>query len=61
MNANPYERFGAWYFHDELGDEYGPFKTEAKAEKELKAYAKWLEHGPTLWQRVWWPIKGFFR
>lgn len=46
-----------WYYHDETGDWTGPFKSEKRALKELLGYAHWLEHGPTHWQRIWWPVK----
>ena len=54
---NPYERNDAWYFYDETGDEHGPYSSEKKALKNLLAYCYFLDHGPTLWQRVWWPIR----
>ena len=55
--ANPYVRNGMYYFYDETMDEHGPFKSIDKAYKELRNYNYWLEHGPTLWQRVWWSFR----
>lgn len=53
---NPYERDGKWFFYDEMGCEYGPYKSQQKAARELKSYCRWLDKGPTRWQRFWWPI-----
>lgn len=48
---NPYSRMDQWYFYDETGDEYGPFRSERKATRELAKYLYWLDNGPTPWQR----------
>lgn len=49
-----------WYFYDETGDDMGPYPSETRARKMLEAYCYWLDHGPTMWQSIWWPIKRFF-
>ena len=56
---NPYQKptDGQWYWHDETGDEYGPYRRQRKAEKGLAEYIYWLDYGPTRWQRFWWPIR----
>jgi hypothetical protein len=38
--ANPYERDGKWWFYDETGCEYGPYRDEATASLELKHYCE---------------------
>lgn len=50
----------AYFWYDEIGDVQGPFSTYKKAKKARDAYAYWLDHGPTLWQRFWWPIRWGF-
>lgn len=60
--ANPYrlaqdDGTYRWYFRDETGDPYGPYPSEARAKKELEAYCRFLDHGPTRWQRIWWPTR----
>lgn len=62
MSPNPYRKpDGSWWFHDETGDEYGPFKTDAKAAKGLLKYCIWLDKGPSRWQMIWWPTKRFLK
>ena len=56
-----YCRDGKWFFSDESYDEHGPYKNRTAAEKDLKAYCYWLDHGPTLWQHLWWPSKRAFK
>ena len=58
-NGKPYysDFHDAYFFYDEIGDTMGPYPTYNKAVKEMKAYAYWLDHGPTLWQRIWWPVR----
>lgn len=52
---------GLWYFSDETwSEEYGPYKTREKAQKSLDKYVYWLDHGPTRWQKFWWPIIRWF-
>ena len=60
-SPNPYQRGDFWYFHDETDDEYGPYSSQQKALHELLRYCHWLDHGPTIWQRVWWAVKGWFK
>lgn len=60
-SPNPYTRNGKWFFYDETGDEYGPFPSERKATRELLRYCHYLNYGPTLWQRIFWPIKELLR
>lgn len=61
MDDRPYfsEFHQAWFFYDETGDIMGPFPSYKRAMKEYKAYCHWLNHGPTLWQRLWWPVQDF--
>jgi hypothetical protein len=33
----------SWYFLDAVKQPYGPFKSEEKAEAELKRYVQWLQ------------------
>lgn len=58
-NLEPYysEFHDAWFFYDETGDTMGPYKTQKEAQKQMDAYGYWITHGPTLWQRFWWPIR----
>lgn len=46
-----------WFFVDETGDEYGPYRSERSARKHLKRYCHWLTNGPTWWQAKWWPLR----
>lgn len=50
-----------WFFYDETGDEHGPYRTRRCAERELARYCRWLDSGPTRWQKIWWPVKRFAR
>lgn len=69
MRKNPYEENGKWWFYDETGDVHGPYRSEARANRNLTAYCCWLDKGPTRWQRIWWPavyrtksaLRGFHR
>ena len=51
------EFHNAYFFYDEIGDPMGPYPSYKKALKEQERYAHWLNHGPTLWQLLWWPIR----
>lgn len=46
-----------WFFYDETGDSMGPYKTQRQAQKAMDDYGYFLNHGPTRWQRFWWPIR----
>lgn len=50
-----------WFFFDETGDEHGPYNSLRRATRELMKHCYWLEHGPTRWQRIWWPVKKFIK
>lgn len=56
MGDQPYERNGSWWFNDGV-DEFGPYITQVRAEKDIKRYCYYLDHGPTKWQKFWWPIR----
>lgn len=59
--ANPFEHAGHWYWLDETGEVSRAFKTQRAALRDLLNYLDWLDNGPNLWQRIWWPLKEFFR
>lgn len=47
-----------WRWFDEAGlDHEKVYASQSAALKDLLAYAHFLDHGPTLWQRVWWPAR----
>lgn len=46
------QKSDGWYWYDETGDEHGPYNTRELVEKQIKDYCKYLENGPTLWQRI---------
>lgn len=47
-----------WKWYDETGGECErTYRSRHAAYKDLMRYCYWLEHGPTLWQRMWWPLR----
>lgn len=54
---NPFRMGDNWYWLDETGAWSKPHKSQRAALTDLLRYMKWLEEGPTLWQRSWWPIR----
>lgn len=47
-----------WKWYDETGNECEKlYKSQEAALRDMLNYIYWLNHGPTLWQRVWWPIR----
>lgn len=61
---NPYPEYDAagalkgWRWLDETGaasDKLYP--SQAAALKDLMGYINFLNNGPNLWQRMWWPIR----
>jgi len=59
--VNPYHFAGKWYWYDETYDIHGPYKSQHLALTDLLKYMYWLDHGPTVWQRIWWPIRRFLK
>ena len=64
LRQNPYpvydaaERLLGWRWIDETGgDSEKLYPTQRAALRDLLAYIDYLEHGPTFWQRMWWPIR----
>ena len=63
MQRNPFPvevagKVLGWKWYNELGDECrGVFPTQKAALKDLLRYMHWLDNGPTLWQKLWWPIR----
>lgn len=51
---NPFQHAGLWYFYDETGDTSKPYPSQRAALRALLGYMKYLEDGPTLWQRMRW-------
>lgn len=50
-----------WKFYDETWAETPLlYPTQAKALKAMLAYIHFLNHGPTLWQQIWWPVRYTF-
>ena len=49
---NPYDREATgqgWYFTNDEGYEFGPYRTQHAA---LRAALKYAAYGPTIWQRL---------
>lgn len=47
-----------WRWFAEDGREHDKlYASQTAALKDLVAYMHWLDHGPTLWERVWWPVR----
>lgn len=44
---------GGWYFTDEEGIIHGPYNSEKEANKALFRYVRWLEHGPSPLERIY--------
>jgi hypothetical protein len=42
----------AWFFYDETMEQMGPYKSFEIAKKAMDDYGYYLNHGPTLWQRI---------
>ena len=57
-SENPF-RFddGSWGWRDENDKVWGPFKSQSAALKNLLKYMYFMEHGPTVFQKLWWPIR----
>ncbi len=61
MDDTIFEQDGKFYFLDETGDYRGPYKSRRQALRRLKGYTYWLDHGPTLWQRIYWGVRSATR
>lgn len=47
-----------WKWFDETGCECEKlYKSQEAALRDCLKYVKWLNHGPTFGQRMWWPIR----
>lgn len=66
---NPFPVYGGnenqnllgWRWLDETGRASSKlYPSQAAAVKELMKYIHYLEHGPTLGQRLWWPVRYTF-
>lgn len=64
LRQNPFpvlDAFGrttGWKWRDELGDEFDKtYPTQRHALHALIKYCDFLDNGPNLWQRVWWPVR----
>lgn len=59
--VDAFDRVTGWKYLDETGcPSEKTFPNQQAALKELMAYIKWLNHGPNLWQRIWWPVRYTF-
>lgn len=61
---NPYPEYDAagrrkgWRWLDETGAPSEKlYASQLDALDDLKGYIHFLNYGPTLWQRCWWPIR----
>jgi hypothetical protein len=64
LRQNPFpvydtaNRLLGWRWYDETGCmQNRTYPTQMDALRDLMRYVRYLERGPTLWQRVWWPVR----
>lgn len=65
MSRNPYPIYATdeqsvlgWKWKDEDGCPCDKtFKSQNDALTDLMRYIRWLDHGPTIWQKLWWPVR----
>lgn len=52
------DEIAGWKWFDETGcDCEKLYASQEAALRDCLSYVRWLNHGPTLWQRVWWPLR----
>lgn len=54
--ANPFMFAGKWYWWDENGTYSKAYDTHSGALRDMLAYTRWMEDGPTLWERFWYGV-----
>lgn len=64
VRQNPFKEYDPetgrmwWKWIDETGDiHHKRYDNQLDALYDLLKYIKYLNHGPTFWQRLWWPVR----
>jgi len=58
LKQNPFPVYGGWRWRDENGTPHHKvYPTQLDALYAMLKYIKYLNNGPTLLQRMWWPVR----